>query len=94
MLYDIIREHSRFIFLYNLLFNYNNYKLIFCSKDTVIALKALTEYCYRERIREITNINIEVESSSSPGSSQIFTIANTSISTMHRFQVIFFITNN
>ena len=58
-------------------------------QDSIVAMEALTEYAYRARLRDITDMNIMVEASASPGASQNIHIHSNSLATVHQFQVPF-----
>ena len=57
------------------------------TTDTVIALQALTEYCYRARIRDITDMNIEVTLSAAPDFANTVEIRRPFVSAMKSMQV-------
>ncbi|KAK7085756.1 hypothetical protein SK128_008452, partial [Halocaridina rubra] len=52
--------------------------------DTLVAMQALTEYSYRARLRDITDMRVSVEATGEVGRArQEVTISNTSVSKMH-----------
>ncbi|XP_045124583.1 C3 and PZP-like alpha-2-macroglobulin domain-containing protein 8 [Portunus trituberculatus] len=55
--------------------------------DTVLAMQALAEYSHRARLRDVTNLDVRVEASSSPGFSEEVPITNQSISARHSFPI-------
>lgn len=56
-------------------------------QDTVVAMRALAEYSYRARLRDLTNLRVELEATSDPGILHSYAITNTSVSTLHTLQV-------
>ncbi|KAG7167134.1 CD109 antigen-like 1 [Homarus americanus] len=57
------------------------------SVDTVVAMRALAEYSYRARLRDVTNMRVNLEATSSPGDIHSIPITNHSVSALHTLQV-------
>ena len=53
----------------------------------MVAMEALTEYAYRARIREITNMNVYVDASASPANRHTVHINADNIAQLHQFPV-------
>ena len=53
----------------------------------MVAMEALTEYAYRARLRDITDMSIVVEASASPDARQVVHIESDSLSAVHQFSV-------
>lgn len=49
----------------------------------MVAMEALTEYAYRARLREITDMNVVVEASASPDATKSMRIDSDSLATVH-----------
>lgn len=56
----------------------------FCLKDTLVAMQALTEYSYRARLRDITDMRVQVEATGEKGRHpHKVQISNSNVSEMH-----------
>ncbi|XP_064122031.1 thioester-containing protein 1 allele S1-like [Macrobrachium nipponense] len=51
--------------------------------DTVMAYRAVSEYSYRARLRSITNVRVQLEATSTPGSRKHLFISNHSLTAMN-----------
>jgi len=51
-------------------------------------MEALTEYAYRARLRDITDMSVLVEASASPNSNELVKISSENLATVHQFDVI------
>ena len=60
-----------------------NWNLNFYQKDTIVAMEALTEYAYRARLREITDMTVVVDASASPDAKELVRISSDTLSTVH-----------
>lgn len=49
----------------------------------MVAMEALTEYAYRARLRDITDMNVVVEASASPDATLSMRIDSDTLSTVH-----------
>ena len=52
-------------------------------------MEALTEYAYRARLRDITDMSVMVEATASPDSNELVKISSENLATVHQFDVIF-----
>jgi len=50
-------------------------------------MEALTEYAYRARLRDITDMSVVVEASASPDATQLMRINSDTLATVHRMDV-------
>ncbi|XP_068239791.1 CD109 antigen-like [Palaemon carinicauda] len=55
--------------------------------DTIMAFRAVSEYSYRARLRSITNVRVQVESTSTPGSRRQLVISNHSLTAMNSIPI-------
>ena len=55
--------------------------------DTIVAMEALTEYAYRARLREITDMTVLIEASASPQASQQVKIQSDNLATVHTLEI-------
>ncbi|XP_069950501.1 CD109 antigen [Cherax quadricarinatus] len=55
--------------------------------DTVVAMRALAEYSYRARLRDLTNLKVDLEATANPGVMHTFSITNLSVSSFHAMEV-------
>lgn len=57
-----------------------------------MAMEALTEYAYRARLREITEMSVLVEASASPNANELVKISSDNLASIHKLEVtiIFF----
>lgn len=53
----------------------------------MVAMESLTEYAYRARLREITDMNVLIEASASPKTVHPIRISSDSLATVHRMDV-------
>ena len=53
----------------------------------MIAMEALTEYAYRARLREITEMTVLVDASASPGEKELIKISSGNLPTVHQIEV-------
>ena len=51
-------------------------------------MEALTEYAYRARLREITEMSILVDASASPKKNRLIKISSTNLAEVHQIEVI------
>lgn len=49
---------------------------MFALQDSIVAMEALTEYAYRARLREITEMSVLVEASASPNANELVKISS------------------
>lgn len=52
-------------------------------------MEALTEYAYRARLREITEMSVLVDASASPKSNKVIKIRSANLAEVHQMEVIF-----
>ncbi len=52
-------------------------------------MEALTEYAYRARLREITDISITIDASASPDATEMVRISSDTLSTVHTMDASF-----
>ncbi|XP_076069383.1 CD109 antigen-like [Oratosquilla oratoria] len=65
-----------------------DWNFAFCSPaDSLVAMQALTEYTYRARLREVTNMEVSLEATSSNSFKKRITISNSSISKYRSFKI-------
>ncbi len=57
-------------------------------------MEALTEYAYRARLRDITEMSVSVEASASPDSNELVKISSENLATVYKFDVIFITFSN
>uniref|UniRef100_T1IN02 CD109 antigen n=1 Tax=Strigamia maritima TaxID=126957 RepID=T1IN02_STRMM len=57
------------------------------TQDTIIAMQALTEYTFRERLRDITDMDVSLESSASPGLSRVLHIDVNNLAQLQRMEI-------
>jgi hypothetical protein len=50
-------------------------------------MEALTEYAYRARLRDITDMSVVVEASASPDATELMRINSDTLATVHRMDV-------
>lgn len=50
-------------------------------------MEALTEYAYRARLREITDMSVLVEASASPAATELLRINSDTLATVHKMNV-------
>lgn len=50
-------------------------------------MEALTEYAYRARLRDITDMSVVVEASASPEATQLMRINSDTLATVHQMNV-------
>jgi hypothetical protein len=62
--------------------------LIFFQQDSIVAMEALTEYAYRARLRDITDMSVVVEASASK-MGKTMRINSNSLANVHRMNVRF-----
>ena len=55
--------------------------------DTIVAMEALTEYAYRARLRDITEMIVLVEASASPQASQQVRVESDNLATVHSLEI-------
>ncbi|KAK7083283.1 hypothetical protein SK128_009994 [Halocaridina rubra] len=55
--------------------------------DTVLAYRAMAEYSFRARLRDITNVQVQVEVTSRPGTQNTIQISNQSLVSMNYIKV-------
>lgn len=55
--------------------------------DTITAMEALTEYAYRARLRDITDMSIAIDASSTPNSTHVYKIEHDTLARVHRFKI-------
>lgn len=55
--------------------------------DTLAAYEALTEYSWRTRLRDITDMRVKLEATATPDWQKVVTISNNSIAALHTFDV-------
>jgi len=55
--------------------------------DSITAMEALTEYAYRARLRDITDMRVFVEPSASPNVSHNYNIQHDTLAAVHQFQI-------
>lgn len=53
----------------------------------MVAMEALTEYAYRARLREITEMTVLVDASASPGEKELIKISSDNLPTVHQIEV-------
>ena len=51
-------------------------------------MEALTEYAYRARLRDITDMSVVIDASSTPNYSRSFKIQHDSLARVHRLKVL------
>jgi len=56
----------------------------------MVAMEALTEYAYRARLRDITEMSVLVEASASPKANELVKISSENLASVYRLDVIFF----
>ena len=56
-------------------------------KDSLVAMEALTEYAYRARLRDITDMSVLVEASASPASHQLVRIRSDNLAQINSLEV-------
>ena len=56
--------------------------------DSLVAMEALTEYAYRARLRDITDMSVLVEASASPATKQLVRIRSDNLANVHNLEVI------
>jgi CD109 antigen len=56
-------------------------------QDSIVAMEALTEYAYRARLREITEMTVLVEASASPNANQLVQISSDNLASIHKLEV-------
>ena len=52
-------------------------------------MEALAEFAYHARLREISSLSVRVESSANPGADWLCEFDQSSLATLHRFDVSF-----
>uniref|UniRef100_A0A0P5Q5G8 Macroglobulin complement-related protein n=1 Tax=Daphnia magna TaxID=35525 RepID=A0A0P5Q5G8_9CRUS len=55
--------------------------------DSIVAMEALTEYAYRARLRDITDMSVVVEASASPEATQLMRINSDTLATVHQMNI-------
>jgi len=55
--------------------------------DTITAMEALTEYAYRARLRDITDMSVVIDASSTPNNTHLVKIHHDSLARVHRFTI-------
>lgn len=55
--------------------------------DSLVAMEALTEYAYRARLRDITDMSVLVEASASSASKQVVRIRSDNLANIHNLEV-------
>ena len=57
------------------------------NQDTIVAMEALTEYAYRARLRDITDMSVVIEASASSDARKVVHIDSDNLASIHRLEV-------